>query len=141
MQVKVMRKIFRNSTLIQPGTILNIEGNRVPVWAKAIDKKATAPDKVEQQKIINQPQKPVEQKQEVNSAPDKVEQQNNKEQTETTENLNSDLDGKTEIELAKILDAEITKAVEKNILIEDTDKKSVLEQIIEIRTKLAEQEA
>ncbi len=142
MQIKVTRKIFFNGSIVQPGTILNIKGNDVPVWAKAINKEPKVQEpKSNPQPIPQNPKLHAESGSQENLPVADNPEQKTVEETVNSENINADLQGKTELELAKILDTEITKAVEKNIMIDDLDKKSVLEQIIEIRTKLAEQEA
>lgn len=142
MQIKVTRKIFFNGAIVQPGTILNLKGNSVPVWGKAISKEPqTQKQNTNPQPIPQEPQSQDEpSSQENQTQPDNT-QQKTVEVPVDSENSNANLEGKIEFELAQILDTEITKAVEKNIMIEDLDKKSVIEQIIEIRTKLAEQEA
>jgi len=133
MKVKVIRKIFFNGTIVQPGSIVNIKSDSVPVWGKAVDKNFQTPDKTQTSVLTKTPVQPEQQGNPTSGDP--VEQNTN------PVNYSSDLEGKTEAELLKILDNEITKAVEKNIMIEDADKKSSVEQIIEIRTKLAELEA
>lgn len=143
MQIKVTRKIFLNGSIIQPGTIINFAGNEIPVWGKAINKTAQAPQPQQKETSTKEGQAPVEGKKEI---PEAQITANNNSKTETKDEnekktsvaVNADLEGKTDAELAKILDTEITKAVEKNIMLDDLDKKSPLEQIIEIRTKLAE---
>lgn len=143
MQIKVTRKIFLNGSIIQPGTIINFAGNEIPVWGKAINKTEQAPQPQQKETSTKEGQAPVEGKKEI---PEAQITANNNSKTETKDEnkketsvaVNADLEGKTDAELAKILDTEITKAVEKNIMLDDLDKKSPLEQIIEIRTKLAE---
>lgn len=142
MQIKVTRKIFLNGSIIQPGKIINFAGKEIPAWGKAINKIEQAPRPQQNETSTKEGQAPAEGKKEIpeaqptsNNSETETKDENKK---ETPVTVNSDLEGKSDAELAKILDAEITKAVEKNIMIDDLDKKSPLEQIIEIRTKLAE---
>ncbi len=107
-KITALRKAFYNGEIIKPGQVITFNGDTVPSWAKKADtpvKKAEVPAKK-------------------TKAP--------AEKAEAPAEKADELAGKTEEELNTILDELITKGVELNVYLENTDNKTVIEQINEL---------
>lgn len=134
MTIKAIAKIraFYNGAIIKPGQRFDFKGDvySLPTWAKAV---ATQENTQKGQT----PQSPSEQNQQGSQ---------NQPQNDNTENgvkeleIPEDLKGKTVGELGVILDELITKGLDANIELDNIENKTVIEQIIELRTKLAQRE-
>jgi len=118
MKVTAKIKIFYKGSIYKPGEKVDIKGNIAPSWAK-------------EYKPVKEEKQPV--KIEADKTPEELESDKN-----TTEENSDEYVDKTPEELTIILDNLINKAIEKDIIIEDADKKSVIEQIMELEKKLAE---
>lgn len=114
MKVTANIKVFYKGTIYKPGDKVDIKGNIAPSWAKEY--------------------KPVKEEKQVKAVEtNKTPEESNSDETSTDKYAN-----KTPEELENILDDLINKSIEKDITIEDADKKSVIEQIMELEKKLAE---
>lgn len=136
-KIIAIEKAFYNGNIIKVGEILDIaDDKKVPEWAKILGQTKDVPDEpvVTQGTLIPNEQTNQGETEETVET-DEVEET----QTET-EDVQDELVGKTDEELEQILDELLTKALDKNIYIEDADKKTVIEQINELKSKLAEPE-
>lgn len=120
-KIIAVEKAFYKGNIVKVGEIIEItDDKKVPEWAKVLEQAKSVQDEplVAQGTLIPE-----------------------KETTkEKTEDVQDELVGKTDEELELILDELLTKALDKNIFIEDADKKTVIEQINELKSKLAEVE-
>lgn len=136
-KIIAIEKAFYNGNIIKVGEIIEItDDKKVPEWAKILGQTKD----VQNEAVVTQgtliPNEQTNQGEtEENVETDEVEET----QTET-EDVQDELVGKTDEELEQILDELLTKALDKNIYIEDADKKTVIEQINELNSKLAEVE-
>lgn len=164
-KIQALRRAFYNGEIIKAGQIINITSNKVPSWAKKIGGKTTDDDTVKTPKKDETETTAGEQKQIL--TPDhtevKSEDTAKEEETETAdgkevivagdggvhpipedgtkpaeENIPEDLSGKTEAEILAILDELITKGIEIGVMIENVEKKTPVEQIIELRKLIEE---
>ena len=130
MTIKIMAKqrAFFNGEIIKPGTILTIESDKVPSWAKKINSGKTEETQIPpvenetgQQTLIppEQTTQPVEEEKDDENIPAEI-----------------DLSGKTEEELNEILDELITKGLEVNVYLENTEGKGIIEQIQELSAEI-----
>lgn len=120
-KIIAVEKAFYKGNIVKVGEIIEItDDKKVPEWAKVLEQAKSVQDGplVAQGTLI-----PEEETTE-----------------EETEDVQDELVGKTDEELELILDELLTKALDKNIFIEDADKKTVIEQINELKSKLAEVE-
>ena len=131
--LRVTKMAFYNGALVYPNEIIkNYEGD-IPSWATLANGKDVEKHKTEEKSLDN------------------VEQGNKKEEetpVNPDENKKDGLDNvgqndkkisddeKTEEQLAAELDTLLTEAIEKGVIIEDADKKTVCEQIAELKTLL-----
>lgn len=139
-KIIAIEKAFYNGNIIKVGEIIEItDDKKVPEWAKILGQTKDGQDEpvVTQETLIPDKQTIKEKagKTEETVETDEVEET----QTET-EDVQDELVGKTDEELELILDELLTKALDKNIYIDDADKKTVIEQINELKSKLAEVE-
>lgn len=120
-KIIAVEKAFYKGNIVKVGEIIEItDDKKVPEWAKVLEQAKSVQDEplVAQGTLI-------------------PEEETTKEKTE---DVQDELVGKTDEELELILDELLTKALDKNIFIEDADKKTVIEQINELKSKLAEVE-
>lgn len=144
MAIKVIaiQRAFFNGEIIKPGRILNIKGDQIPSWAKKVTqgkgeetKTPQAPPAkkdAEQQTLIPPGQN------ETPANPDEGKNENENIPAGLENNL--DLSGKTDEELNVILDELITKGLEANVYLENTEGKSVIEQIQELTAAIKKAE-
>lgn len=165
-KIQALRRAFYNGEIIKAGQILNITSNKVPSWAKKIGGKSPDEDAVKaqkkdetetpagEQKQLNINPNNTEVKPEDSKKDDEGETPNNEEvivagdggihpittddEKSTEENIPEDLIGKTDTEILTILDDLITKGVEVGVMIENAEKKTPVEQIIELRKLIEE---
>ncbi|MBE7713709.1 MAG: hypothetical protein E7Z87_08190 [Cyanobacteria bacterium SIG26] len=140
MKVTAKIKIFYKGSIYKPGEKVDIKGNIAPSWAKEYKpvKEEKQPVKIEADKTPEELESDKNTTEEnsdeyVDKTPEELESDKN-----TTEENSDEYVDKTPEELTIILDNLINKAIEKDIIIEDADKKSVIEQIMELEKKLAE---
>ena len=136
-KIIAVEKAFYKGNIVKVGEIIEItDDKKVPEWAKVLEQTKSVQDEplVAQGTLIPE-EATTEGKTEETVETDEVEEA----QTET-EDVQDELVGKTDEELELILDELLTKALDKNIYIEDADKKTVIEQINELKSKLAEVE-
>ena len=120
-KIIAVEKAFYKGNIVKVGEIIEItDDKKVPEWAKVLEQAKSVQDEplVAQGTLI-------------------PEEETTKEKTE---DVQDELVGKTDEELELILDELLTTALDKNIFIEDADKKTVIEQINELKSKLAEVE-
>ncbi len=120
-KIIAVEKAFYKGNIVKVGEIIEItDDKKVPEWAKVLEQAKSVQDEplVAQGTLIH-------------------EEGTTKEETK---DVQDELVGKTDEELELILDELLTKALDKNIFIEDADKKTVIEQINELKSKLAEVE-
>lgn len=128
MKIVALRKALWCGEIIRVGQIVEIKGNKVPAWGKKVGKE-TETTPVETPK--NAPQDtPQETK--------TPEQQPLPTTEETTPVEVDEFAGKTDEEILAELDALITKGIEKNIMLDDIENKTPVQQILELREKLKE---
>lgn len=123
--VKVTKLAFYNGCLVYPNEIIKNFKGKIPSWATLVDgenKKDCHTDKL----ALNDEQ-PKEQDK-------KNEPEKNNEPKEQDENKEPD-DAKLQEELDELLN----EAIEKDILIDDADKKTVQEQIAELKKLLGKE--
>ena len=165
-KIQALRRAFYNGEIIKAGQIINITSNKVPSWAKKIGGKTTDDDTVKTQKK-DETETPTGEQKQLNINPndtgvkpedsekdDKEETPDNDEvivagddgvhpiptgnEKSTEENIPEDLTGKTDTEILAILDELITKGIEIGVMIENVEKKTPVEQIIELRKLIEE---
>lgn len=136
-KIIAIEKAFYNGNIIKVGEIIEItDDKKVPEWAKVLGQtKDVQEETVVTQGTLIPDEQTIKGKTEETVETDKVAKAKTK-----TEDVQDELVGKTDEELELILDELLTKALDKNIYIEDADKKTVIEQINELKSKLAEVE-
>lgn len=156
-KIQAQRRAFYNGEIIRAGQILDITSNKVPSWAKRIDKETPNEDGKAQNKEEQKSQTGEQQQLDINSDANNAapEEDKKEEETETpnedaagdestdkteevAEVIPEDLVGKSDKEVLAILDNLITKGIENGVMIEDADKKTPIEQIIELRKLIEE---
>lgn len=149
MKVKVTERAFYNLEYLKEGQIIDFKGKELPSWATLADGIET--QKGSSNKTNKKQSAPEEDMQETsretNKNNDKVQNETNTEaESENTEN-ETDLSSAHEksvpkgstlsdIEKQEYLDLLINEGIEKEIFVEDADKKTVDEQIVELETAL-----
>ena len=156
--LRVTKMAFYNGALVYPNEIIkNYEGD-IPSWATLANGKDVEKHKTEEKSLDNveqgnkkEEETPVNPDENKKDGLDNVEQGNKKEEetpVNPDENKKDGLDNvgqndkkisddeKTEEQLAAELDTLLTEAIEKGVIIEDADKKTVCEQIAELKTLL-----
>ena len=149
--IKVTDLAYYDGGLVYPGTIIKNYEGEIPKWA------TLAGGKEQKSEVTDEPQKPSNNE---NNNPETQNENETKTQTIVNEDKNDKPENqvqesevvvagvdeaqliaqeKTEAQLMEELDALITKAIEKNIVIEDADKKTVDEQIAELKSLLGEE--
>lgn len=119
-KIIAVEKAFYKGNIVKVGEIIEItDDKKVPEWAKVLEQASVQDEPLVAQGTLI------------------PEEGTTKEETE---DVQDELVGKTDEELELILDELLTKALDKNIFIEDADKKTVIEQINELKSKLAEVE-
>ncbi len=131
--LRVTKMAFYNGALVYPNEIIkNYEGD-IPSWATLANGKDVEKHKTEEKSLDNVGQgNKKEEETPVNPDENKKDGLDNVGQNDKK---NSD-DEKTEEQLAAELDTLLTEAIEKGVIIEDADKKTVCEQIAELKTLL-----
>ena len=131
--LRVTKMAFYNGALVYPNEIIkNYEGD-IPSWATLANGKDVEKHKTEEKSLDNVGQDNKKEKETpVNPDENKKDGLDNVGQNDKK---NSD-DEKTEEQLAAELDTLLTEAIEKGVIIEDADKKTVCEQIAELKTLL-----
>lgn len=131
--LRVTKMAFYNGALVYPNEIIkNYEGD-IPSWATLANGKDVEKHKTEEKSLDNVEQgNKKEEETPVNPDENKKDGLDNVGQNDKK---NSD-DEKTEEQLAAELDTLLTEAIEKGVIIEDADKKTVCEQIAELKTLL-----
>ena len=112
-KIQALRRAFYNGEIIRAGQILTIASNKVPAWAKRIGKETPDEDAGKDEN------------------PDESE-------TEKENVIPEEFADKSEKEILEILDDLITKGIEVGVMIEDAEKKTPVEQIIELRKLIEE---
>lgn len=151
--IKVTDLAYYDGGLVYPGTIIKNYEGEIPKWATLAGgkeqkaKTPVEPPKSSENKNSNVVQQE-QNKDEIQTQINPPEDENNANETQVQENeviVASDGDvhvipqEKTEVQRMEELDTLITKAIEKNIVIEDADKKTVDEQIAELKSLLGEE--
>lgn len=139
-KIIAIEKAFYNGNIIKVGEIIEItDDKKVPEWAKVLEQTKD----VQEETVVTQGTL-IPDKQTIKEEAGKTEETVETDEVEKTQTKNVDVQdelvGKTDEELELILDELLTKALDKNIYIEDADKKTVIEQINELKSKLAEVE-
>lgn len=139
-KIIAIEKAFYNGNIIKVGEIIEItDDKKVPEWAKVLGQTKD----VQEETVVTQGTL-IPDKQTIKEEAGKTEETVETDEVEKTQTKNVDVQdelvGKTDEELELILDELLTKALDKNIYIEDADKKTVIEQINELKSKLAEVE-
>lgn len=152
MKVKVIKDCYYNLEYIKAGRIIDFKGKSLPSWATLADGIETKKEKKEEKPLDNVGQQnPDADKTPVNPDENKNPELDNVGQDETKEGgeaapVNPEGEEKKGEEKApeaspeaiEYLNRLIDKGIEKGILIEDADKKSVDEQIKELEAALKE---
>ena len=132
-KIIAIEKAFYNGNIIKVGEIIEItDDKKVPEWAKVLEQTKD----VQEETVVTQGTL-IPDKQTIKEKAGKTEETV---ETDEVEETQDELVGKTDEELELILDELLTKALDKNIYIDDADKKTVIEQINELKSKLAEVE-
>lgn len=153
MKVKVIKDCYYNLEFIKAGRIIDFKGENLPSWATLADGIETKKKKKEEKPLDNVGQQnPDEGKAPVNPDDTGEGELDNVGQDETKEGgeaapVNPDANGtegkpeevkapEASPEEIEYLDKLINEGIEKNIFIEDADKKTVKEQIAELEAAL-----
>ena len=124
MKIRVIKNAWYNMEYIKgsEGRIIDFKGDKAPSWGEVVKSGKNKEDK----------------KQEVKTPQGNGDEQNNggKAPEVKPDEHNKDDDVLNEVEKQQYLDLLINEAMEKDIVIEDADKKSVDEQIAELEAKL-----
>ena len=142
MKVKAIAEGYYNDELIKKGRVFNIKGDNVPSWctlANGIETRNKNEDVSEPQTPAvptneegNAPAAPEAKEPEVVNAPEEP-QENTPEENAPEVNTPDD---ETSPEAVSYLNRLIDEGIEKGVLIEDTDKKSIKQQIDELEKRL-----
>lgn len=144
MKIIAKRRAFFKGEIIKIGQVLEIKGNTVPVWAKKIGKEETPVD-AQPQQDVKQIELDVTQETETETETETKDEEVivagdggvHVVEEETPVEVD-EFAGKTEKEILAILDELITKGIEKNIMLDDVETKTPVQQIIELRELLKE---
>ena len=155
-KIIAIEKAFYNGNIVKAGEIIEItDDKKVPEWAKVLGQTKDVqeetvvtqgtliPDKQTIKEKAGKTEETVEtdEVEETQTETEETVETDEVEETQTeTEDVQDELVGKTDEKLELILDELLTKALDRNIYIEDADKKTVIEQINELKSKLAEPE-
>lgn len=151
--IKVTDLAYYDGGLVYPGTIIKNYEGEIPKWA------TLASGKEQKKETPVEPSKPTENENNNDNSETQnenetqvqtsvPEDQNNRSENQVQENevivageggVHVIPQEKTEAQLMEELDNLITKAIEKNIVIEDADKKTIDEQIAELKSLLGEE--
>lgn len=138
--LKVTKVAFYNGALVLPNEIIrDYKGSKIPSWATLLNGDEKAENKTgekSQREIINQ--QPIDD----GEASKENSNEQNPDESEKEEPSNDSIaseEEKTEAELMDEYNALLDEAVEKEILLEDADKKSVAEQIVELKKLLGKE--
>lgn len=143
-KIQAQRRAYFNGEIIRAGQILTIASNKVPSWAKRIGKETPEENVVkdentnpagEQQQLDINPDGEVEK---ADAEKEEVKEETPEPDAQEQVEILDDLAGKTDAEILAILDDLITKGIEVGVVIEDADKKTSVEQIIELRKLIEE---
>lgn len=126
MKVKVTKDCYYNLEYIKAGRIIDFKGDKLPSWAEAIGKK----DKQDKSDSVGQENQPKDE------TPDNTENDGQNELDNVGQNQDDVNDEKPSLEAMEYLNRLIDEGIEKNILIEDADKKTVQQQIDELEKLL-----
>lgn len=143
MTIKIVAKqrAYFNGEIIKPGQIIkNFKGDTIPSWAKKIGsekneepsnpKPPIAENENGQQTLIPPGQN------EIPENPDKNKNGNDGDYIPADSENEIDLSGKTDDELNALLDELITKGLDAGVYLENTENKTVIEQIQELNTEI-----
>lgn len=140
--LKVTKVAFYNGALVVPNEIIrDYKGSKIPSWATLLngdEKTENNTDEKSQREITNQ--QPIDD----DEVPKDLKENNNEQNPNEGEKEEPSNDGiapeeKTETELMEEYNALLDEAVEKEILLEDADKKTVAEQIVELKKLLGKE--
>lgn len=131
MAIKIVAKqrAYFNGEIIKPGQIITFKGDNIPSWAKKVGS-----GKTEEGKTPPAPSAENASEQQTLLQPETTIQTDNTAIEQTAGKL--DLSGKTEDELNEILDDLITKGLDVGVYLENTENKTVIEQIQELNTEI-----
>lgn len=142
MKVKAIAEGYYNDELIKKGRVFNIKGDNVPSWCTL----ANGIETRKPEEKIEEPQTPAVPTNEEGNAPaapeakepEVVNEGENTPEIQPEENapeVNTP-DDETSPEAVSYLNRLIDEGIEKGVLIEDTDKKSIKQQIDELEKRL-----
>jgi len=139
MKVKAIAEGYYNDEIIKKGRIFNIKGDKVPSWCTLVNGiESRKPDE-----DVQEPQTPSVPTNAEGDAPAAPEVVNEGEEVkepegpqENTPEENAPKDEEVSPEVISYLNRLIDEGIEKGVLIEDTDKKSIKQQIDELEKRL-----
>lgn len=138
--LKVTKLAYYKNALVYPNEIIKGYVGEVPTWATLANGKDVKDEEKNTGKPENEGNIPT------NDSSDNEKNQEGKEkeaiqenQPNTENNNSSDVKEKTDAELQAELEALLNEGIEKNIIIEDADKKTVAEQIAEMKKLLGKE--
>lgn len=133
-KVIVIEKAFYHGEILKPGRTISIKEDKIPSWAKKMGNK--------QVKETNEPsQENAGESEGQNRGILSIFNFNKNTVIEKSDaELNTELSGKTEDELNEILNKLIDKGVENNIYLDNTNNKTLIEQIIELEKALKQKQ-
>ena len=144
MKVRAIKKGYYEGRIIKIGEVFECKDKQLPSWVEQIKKEKKQEDKKPETKQTpdgngekqNDGQNPeqVKKPDETKIPEDEQNQGEGEQNAPEDEQLADNI--LNEVEKAQYLELLLNEAVEKNILIEDADKKSVDEQITELEEKL-----
>lgn len=142
-KIVAKQRAFFNGEIIKPGQIINFKGDNIPSWAKKVGSGKTEEVKTPptpptppaenasgQQTLIPPGQN------EIPENPDENKNENDGDYIPADSGNEIDLSGKTDDELNALLDDLITKGLDVGVYLENTENKTVIEQIQELNTEI-----
>lgn len=131
--LKVTKLAFYNGALVYPNEIIkNFKDDKVPSWATLAGGKEIKPD----EKTPDEPQNPVNPEEKGNKDPENETKTGPDEKTPDDDAPINSKTEKSEVELQEELDALLDESVSKGIILENAEKKTLVEQIAELKVLL-----
>ena len=145
MKIRVTKNAWYNLEYLKgsEGKIIDYKGDKVPSWGEKIkgDKKpeTKTPEANKVPEANKTPEGNEKNENSFNNAAEVKKAETQNQNTQTKEAENNQTQGLNDAEKKQYLELLINEAIEKNILIEDADKKTVDEQILELENKLGKE--
>lgn len=139
MKVKVTKAAYYNLEYLKEGRIIDFKGKKLPSWATLLDGVETKADKKpekKEEKKVETPIEPQEKKEEKPEVKEPEQKEAPEENAPEADAPVAPVEEKSEAELQEELDALLDESVSKGIILEDAEKKTLSEQIAELKVLL-----